>query len=1199
MVKGRRKISISSTPIKINRSNKEDEEDKEDEELDAELERDYYLESKDSSDQNYSNDQRDLNEQHNSNEKSKEFKEEYSENGSINCPKLINFYSDYYQQNSKVILFIAMLDTNAKDVQDAQYVKDFKDVQDFKDAQDAKDIKKHKPKSESYDYNDTPSKKSKEKEKYDELTTYKYVVLIICYINLKFDCISILYTNLFGIFKIFNKNINLGDFKDNMIRLIIDIEKPDDEKLFYYDVEFIKYLKKNINDKEIIKKNLNSKNINTISIKKKIMLLNDEIKKFLDWNYHMADNKYLKYSQHIQSVSKEFENNTKKYYKFNDRIITKFSKVKKISPNKSTCFPFCKKKNEFEENYLTYKNIFRNYILIDLKLFKKILIDVSVHIDKLHQLWVDRGMLIEKGKILYLKDYKIFKDNIIPRIDIEINFYEELIDIFGFNVTKNIPVLISEKFPNYDKDLNKKKTRCSKIITPLQVGGSCWFMATIVAMFYSQLSKKLLLKQIKNFKTINKIRIDENGIQLYDIFHNILNDKGTSNDYNSDIKENTYWKIMSLLHKKDENIFPYKPVVNEGYNSDFYIGRLYNLLNIDYTIIEYNTDTKNKYMVYSLLNEEYNDYYTIFFNGNTMKKEISSIQIVKKKVNDFISNLRGTTLFTKSPNILIVMIKDSEYDNIYGLNEYSKKMKKLKEDNYEEIKTMKDIITYNDNKYKLDSVILANHYLDTTDNPIHNVAGITCKQNKYIYNGWPRSNMTQDNQQRHQLACELIKSNWDIKGDADFCLNNSTNCMDKINDVKNYDREHILNLRKRYKGTKNLESHKNFIEDIKNKLCFNFSKGYRTLIYVKKGATSSASAESLSPASAESLSPAPAARSPAAAKPVAKPAAKPAPAPANAKYTFKYKFAKEPPNQLKYTPIYNSKGEPYLKNNNKEANFMASLNAGDSDLYVGGAYINAEFNKAIVAKNEVDTDLENLSIFLHETCFKECYNEIKSIQGKSEGYFYKFDLLKYSEEYFNEMYLYISEKELKIPGRKGIGNIYIDILKKNPYNNPANKAMIYCYGPEGKKMNSDNMNEFNMDDNLKGNAMVEFIFLYYVYITGKNIAKAIFKYNQYQKTKTNRIDYVRICLISGNDYLPIFMKDNMELSQKKVANKIIEGIHKANLELESNINNTFDQDIVYEFAYANNAFNNAHIHHSLNRQADMGIQDMIQNYLIK
>jgi hypothetical protein len=39
-----------------------------------------------------------------------------------------------------------------------------------------------------------------------------------------------------------------------------------------------------------------------------------------------------------------------------------------------------------------------------------------------------------------------------------------------------------------------KKSICARILTPKQVGPLCWFMATFVAMFYSQRSRKLLLE---------------------------------------------------------------------------------------------------------------------------------------------------------------------------------------------------------------------------------------------------------------------------------------------------------------------------------------------------------------------------------------------------------------------------------------------------------------------------------------------------------------------------------------------------------------------------------------------------------------------------------------------------------------------------------------------------------------------------------
>jgi hypothetical protein len=44
-----------------------------------------------------------------------------------------------------------------------------------------------------------------------------------------------------------------------------------------------------------------------------------------------------------------------------------------------------------------------------------------------------------------------------------------------------------------------RKGICSRILTPKQVGPICWFMATFVAMFYSQRSRKILLEESKGF----------------------------------------------------------------------------------------------------------------------------------------------------------------------------------------------------------------------------------------------------------------------------------------------------------------------------------------------------------------------------------------------------------------------------------------------------------------------------------------------------------------------------------------------------------------------------------------------------------------------------------------------------------------------------------------------------------------------------
>lgn len=301
------------------------------------------------------------------------------------------------------------------------------------------------------------------------------------------------------------------------------------------------------------------------------------------------------------------------------------------------------------------------------------------------------------------------------------------------------------------------------------------------------------------------------------------------------------------------------------------------------------------------------------------------------------------------------------------------------------------------------------------------------------------------------------------------------------------------------------------------------------------------------------------------------------------------------------TPIYNSQNIPYIKIDKQEAIFMASLNAGRNDLVVGGGYINEEFNKAIAyilnspPGNTVTTseDLEINSKLLHNICRSQCYDKIKLTNSYKEGYFYEFEseILKRSN-FFEKMYLYISEKELTISGLIGVGDIYIDILKRNPYNNSANKAMIYCAGPDGTKMNYVDISKLNIN-NEAPNSMVEKYFLFYVNTIGKNIANAIFKYNIWQKNLADRIDYVRICLISGGMFLPTFMNsDDIKIkaeSQKKVANELMFGIHLANLDLSNREKHTFDQDIVYEFAYADGAFMNAYNSYKNKHLSDLNI----------
>ena len=392
------------------------------------------------------------------------------------------------------------------------------------------------------------------------------------------------------------------------------------------------------------------------------------------------------------------------------------------------------------------------------------------------------------------------------------------------------------------------KNTCYRILTPKQVGPICWFMATFVAMFYSQRSRKILLDASKDWD-IKK--------ELFTLLKQVLDNKYLKteskeiDDYKK-FSDNTFINILKLLHKENTKKFMYNPTVNKGgFTPSFYIGRLYNLLNIDYTIIEY--DVENEFLVYSLLNEEYNDdidykfvqkynrlkkYYDFLYFKFTIKpkskfkKGIQKFTRFIKKPSILFKDERkrfeekdkpfrpsrwlkesprkfkdAYTVFNNIPSILLVFVgKFTHNTAIYGEGVFYKKDNNILNNKIDDpvikknIQSMQEQIFYNGTEYNLDSIILG----DEESN--HVIAGITCKKKQYVYNGWTRTSMDSamaTTKITRTIPCELMRQDWNINDDIDYCLN-TTNCQ--LDLLTNKDA----------------------------KLCFNFSKGYRILIYVRK-----------------------------------------------------------------------------------------------------------------------------------------------------------------------------------------------------------------------------------------------------------------------------------------------------------------------------------------------------------------------------
>ena len=335
---------------------------------------------------------------------------------------------------------------------------------------------------------------------------------------------------------------------------------------------------------------------------------------------------------------------------------------------------------------------------------------------------------------------------------------------------------------------------CSNILTPKQVGPICWFMATFVAMFYSQRSRKLLIEASKHW--------DINDL-LFKLFKFILDNKYKKNssknekNYEYFYTEFVYFIILLFLNKFNNKAFPFDPLNKNalfGFNAEYYIGQLYNLLKIDNNMYEYNVT--NNILAYSYLNKEFDDIITSSYTYQN-----SQLNTAHKINNALYNNLN---YIKHNPASILIIIIKNKIESCVNYTTYLNKNIINEGEEKNNLISMNENITYMNVKYNLDSVLLDNW--NTSSLGTHAIAGITCKKKHYVYNGWTRSTMdpVMGTEIIGEFPCELMKYDWNIKNNSDFCLN-KIKCIPEV------------------------LKHKIGNDD----LCFNFSKGDRILIYVR------------------------------------------------------------------------------------------------------------------------------------------------------------------------------------------------------------------------------------------------------------------------------------------------------------------------------------------------------------------------------
>lgn len=305
---------------------------------------------------------------------------------------------------------------------------------------------------------------------------------------------------------------------------------------------------------------------------------------------------------------------------------------------------------------------------------------------------------------------------------------------------------------------------CSTIVTIPQYESTCWFNAILTTLLYSQQSRALLLYEMnRGFNKSNKLLMIINKIlkSLY------INKDNKAAEYFKLIRPEVILSYVKDIEKSSLyqmvfkgwicNLFLYKFIENidrtciilDYYNNNLYAGitqsidihydnqYIYNIVETPESIKEKIMNNKNPDYICVNIWDTFKDFYP--FN-----KILEYYNYLDRKQYLALNNYHG---FTYS-----------------GLDECLKnKHLTLDQGIIEGLQPFKDEITFNGYIYKLDSCINRNYNKKSPYG--HFIAGITCKNHKFVYNGWLKS--TNDAAINEDIIesndpCKLIDYDWDI-----------------------------------------------------------------------------------------------------------------------------------------------------------------------------------------------------------------------------------------------------------------------------------------------------------------------------------------------------------------------------------------------------------------------------------------------------
>ncbi|AGE57470.1 hypothetical protein PBCVNEJV4_715R [Paramecium bursaria Chlorella virus NE-JV-4] len=315
---------------------------------------------------------------------------------------------------------------------------------------------------------------------------------------------------------------------------------------------------------------------------------------------------------------------------------------------------------------------------------------------------------------------------------------------FGAGGVKKIrqQTIKNERGRTYAVKTIKPVTSCSKVLTFAQQGAICWFTALITTLFFSQYTRVVMRMHARKMVKYSNTR------QIADAMLQLIKGYDSGKVSRRVVEHMQPHQFLQDLRATRSNLFDSTLNGSSEAHYNPYVHKILGFLRVPHLGI-------------GIVGGK------ILYSGFNVDLPLDSklwAQAMKTQ------SPRGTFVDTNNPEVLLLH-RDGGEDYIQGL--WGSPRPALGSVSGISNDIHNKIIQYNGRNYILDSCILGGEVRTQSCSVAHAVAGVTCNNNRYIYNGWTARSgdpaMSGSGSVIKDMPCSLMAADW--AANKAFCIN--------------------------------------------------------------------------------------------------------------------------------------------------------------------------------------------------------------------------------------------------------------------------------------------------------------------------------------------------------------------------------------------------------------------------------------------